>query len=64
MLAGRKVPPDMRDAKIMTFDKNKDERSDCKNHRGTSLLSIIAKVFARLILSRIQIIADRVYPEY
>ena len=35
---------DMRDAKIITPYKNKDERSNCNNYRGISLLSIIGKV--------------------
>ena len=57
------VPQDMRDAKIITLYKNKGDRSDCNNYRGISLLAIVGKVFARVILSRLQILADRVYPE-
>ena len=30
------VPPDMRDAKIVTLFKNKGDRSDCNNYRGIS----------------------------
>jgi len=52
----------MRDAKIVTLYKNKAERSDCNNYRGISLLSIVGKVFARVILTRLQM-AERVYPE-
>ena len=44
------VPQDMRDSKIITLHKNKGERSDCNNYRGISLLSIVGKVFARVIL--------------
>jgi hypothetical protein len=57
------VPQDMRDAKIITLYKNKGDRSDCNSYRGISLLSIIGKVFARTILSRLQRLAERVYPE-
>ncbi|XP_052673517.1 uncharacterized protein LOC128155711 [Crassostrea angulata] len=57
------VPQDMRDAKIITLYKNKGERSDCNNYRGISLLSIVGKVFARVILIRLQELADRVYSE-
>ncbi|XP_065939377.1 uncharacterized protein [Magallana gigas] len=46
---GTFVPQDMRDAKIFTLYKNKGERSDCNNYRGISLLSIVGKVFARVI---------------
>ena len=57
------VPQDMRDAKIITLCKNKGERNDCNNYRGISLLGIVGKVFARVILVRLQKLAERVYPE-
>ena len=47
------VPQDMRDAKIITLYKNKGERNDCNNYRGISLLGIVGKVFARVILVRL-----------
>ena len=53
----------MRDAKIVTLFKNKGDRSDCNNYRGISLLSVVGKVFARVVLARLQILADRIYPE-
>jgi len=56
------VPQDMRDAKIITLYKNKGKRSDCNNYRGILLLSTVAKVFARVILARLQNLAERVYP--
>ncbi|CAE1266123.1 unnamed protein product [Acanthosepion pharaonis] len=40
------VPQD----EIITLYKNKGERSDCNNYRGILLLSIVGKVFARVIL--------------
>ena len=58
-----KVPQDMRDAKIITLYKNKGDRSDCNNYRGISLLSIVGKVFARVVLARLQVLAERIYPE-
>ena len=57
------VPQDMRDAKIVTLYKNKGDRSDCNSYRGISLLSIVGKVFARVILARLKVLAARVYPE-
>ena len=57
------VPQDMRDTKIVTLYKNKGERSDCNNYRGISLLSIVGKVYARILLVRLQKLAERVYPE-
>ena len=53
----------MRDAKIVTLCKNKGDRSDCNNHRGMSLLSIVGKAFPRVVLNRLQLLADRVYSE-
>ncbi len=57
------VPQDMRDANIITLYKNKGDRCDCNNFRGISLLSIVGKVFARVVLNRLQVLAERVYPE-
>ena len=57
------VPQDMRDTKIVTLYKNKGERSDCNNYRGISLLSIVGKIYARVLLVRLQKLAERVYPE-
>ena len=44
------VLQDMRDAKIITLYKNKGERGDCNNYRGISLLSIVGKVYAQVLL--------------
>ena len=53
----------MPDAKIITLFKNRGERSDCNNCRGISLRDVIGKVFANVILTRLQKLAERVYPE-
>ena len=57
------VPQEMRNATIVTLYKNKGDRSDCNNYRGISLLSIVGKAFARVLLIRLQKLASRVYPE-
>ena len=57
------LPQDMRDANIVTLYKNKGDRGDCNNYRGISLLSIVGKVYARVVLNRLQKLADRIYPE-
>ena len=54
------VPQDLRDSKITTFYKNKADRSGCNNTRGISLLNIVGKVFARVALTCLQALADRV----
>ena len=53
----------MQGCSIVTLCKNKGDCSDCNNYRGISLLSIVGKVFARLVLNRLKKLADRVYPE-
>ena len=55
------VPQDMKD--IVTLYKNKGDRGDRNNYSGISLLSIVGKLLARVVLKRLQMLADRVYPE-
>ena len=57
------VPQDIKNANIITLYKNKGDRSDCNNYRGISLLNIVGKLFARIILRRLQMLAERIYPE-
>ena len=49
----RKVPQAFRDAVIAHLYKNKGDRACCDNHRGISLLCIGGKIFARLLLNRL-----------
>ena len=44
------VPQDWRGAKIITLYKNKRDCSDCNCYRGISLLSIVGKILARVVL--------------
>ena len=53
----------MKDAKIVTLYKNKGDRGGCNNYCGISLLSIGGKQLARVVLKRLQVLADKVYPE-
>ena len=58
------VPHDMRDSNIIAIYKNnKGEKNDCNNYRGISLRSTVGKVFARVILIRLQKLAEPIYPE-
>lgn len=47
----------MRDAKLVILYKNKDDRTDCNNYGGTSLLNIVRKGFVRVFLLRLQSLA-------
>ena len=58
------VPQDLKDASIIDLYKRKENRQQCDNHRGISLLSIAGKILARVILNRITNgITNIVYPE-
>ncbi|XP_076046084.1 uncharacterized protein LOC143028190 [Oratosquilla oratoria] len=58
----QQVPKDLKDAVIITLFK-KGDRKLCGNYRGISLLSIAGKIFARILLSRLQEMAERILPE-
>ena len=47
------LPRDFRDANIILLYKNKGDRLSSDNHRGISLLSIVGKILARIMLNRI-----------
>ena len=53
------VPHDMRNNHAVY----KGGKGDCNNYSGISLLSVVGKVFACVILKRSQSLADRVLPE-
>ncbi|XP_078250456.1 F-box and leucine-rich repeat protein 13 isoform X1 [Pogona vitticeps] len=48
---------------IVTLYKNKGDQGDCDNYHGISLLSILGKLLACVVLKRLQVLADRAYPE-
>nr|VZI16038.1 unnamed protein product [Spirometra erinaceieuropaei] len=47
------VPQDFKDATIVHLYKRKGNRQVCDNHRGISLLKIAGKIFARILLNRL-----------
>ena len=51
----------MRDANIVTVYKNKGDRSDCDNYSGISLLNIVGKLFAKVVLIKLRVLAERIY---
>ena len=55
----------MRDANIniVTLYKNKGDRGDCNNYRDISLLNIVGKLFAKVVLMKLRVLAERIYPE-
>ena len=53
----------MKDANIVALYKNKGDRGDCNNYRGISLLNIVGKLFAKVVLMKLRVLAERIYPE-
>ncbi|BHF77084.1 hypothetical protein SprV_0502018600 [Sparganum proliferum] len=47
------VPQDFKDATIVHLYKRRGNRQLCENHRGISLLNIAGKIFARILLNRL-----------
>nr|VZI43233.1 unnamed protein product [Spirometra erinaceieuropaei] len=47
------VPQDFKDATIVHLYKRKGNRQVCDNYRGISLLKIVGKIFARILLNRL-----------
>nr|VZI36784.1 unnamed protein product [Spirometra erinaceieuropaei] len=47
------VPQDFKDATIVHLYKRKGNRQVCDNHRGISMLNIAGKIFARILLNRL-----------
>nr|VZI21262.1 unnamed protein product [Spirometra erinaceieuropaei] len=50
---GHCVRQDFKDATIVHLYKRKGNRQVCDNHRGISLLNIAGKIFARILLNRL-----------
>ena len=54
----------MRDANIVTLYKNRPARRDCtNNYQGIEFPSIAIKLFARVVVKGLQVLAERLYPE-
>ena len=47
------VPKDWRSAVVVPLYKNKKERTECRNYRGISLLSVVAKIYSGILVYRV-----------
>ena len=59
----KEVPHDMHDSNTINQYKNKGDCSDCNNYWGLSLLVIVGKVYAWVMLKRLQVLAAHIYPK-
>ena len=48
------APADWRDGIIVSLYKNKGSKAECSNYRPITLLSVPGKVFAHVLLGRVQ----------
>ena len=60
--ATKELPSDWIDANVCTLFK-KGDRSLCGNYRGVSLLSVVGKAFADILLQPLQYLTESFYPE-
>ena len=52
------VPEDWRSAVIVPLYKGKEERTESSNYRGISLLSVVGKKYARILVDRVRKVTE------
>src|SRR6201990_1373940 len=52
-LASGVVPQDWQDACVVPLYKGKGDKFECGSYRGISLLSVVGKVYGRILLNRV-----------
>ena len=58
------IPTDWKRGLVVPLWKGNGDRQDCSNYRGVTLLSVLGKVFAQIILDRIrQHLLEHQHPE-
>ena len=57
------VPKDWRRAVIVPFYKGKGVKGICKNYRGISLLSVVGKVYAGILVERVRRVTEELIGE-
>ena len=48
------MPEDWRFSVIIPMYKGKGERSECKNYKGISLLSVVGKIYAGILVEFVE----------
>ena len=52
------VPRDWREAVMLPVYKGKGDKRECSNHRGISVLSVVGKMYGRIIIERVRAITE------
>ena len=50
----RVVPMDLRGSCMLLLYKGKGDQCECSNSRGISLLSVVAKLYGRVLIERVR----------
>ncbi len=58
-----KVPEDWKSGIVVPLYKGKGEREVCGNHRGICLLSIVGKIYSRIVIDRVRNITGKLVGE-
>ena len=59
MWTQEKLPQELKDASMIHLYKRKGNRNSCDNHRGISLLSIVGKILACILVNRLNVHLER-----
>ena len=57
---GEKIPHEWREAIIVPIYYKKGSRDECGNYRGISLLSVVGKIYARVVCDSLRVLIDAV----
>ena len=52
------VPKDRRSAEIVPLYKGKGKKSECKKYRFISVLSVIGKIYERILVARVRRVTE------
>src|SRR5678815_918799 len=53
------VPQDWQDSCLVPIYKGKGDKKECSNYRGISLLSVVGKIYGRIIIKNVKSITDK-----
>ena len=52
------VPENWRSVVIVQLDKGKGKRTECRNHKGIGLLSVVGKIYTGILLDRVRKVTE------
>ena len=58
-----RVPQDWQDSCLVPIYKGKGDRAQCNNYRGISLLSVVGKVYGKVLIERVKMLTEEIISE-